>query len=103
MGTRWLFAAAAFVLLADAQRAAASPADDFKSAFAMAEAAEKEAAALKNRWTTTEQSLAEARKAAAAGDYEGALAQARRAEALAKASVAQAQEQQQAWRAAVIH
>ncbi len=81
---------------------AASTEADFKTAFAAAEAAEKQAAALKNRWTTTEQALAAAKKAAATNDFDTAVKQAQQAEALAKASIAQAKEQQDAWKAAVI-
>jgi hypothetical protein len=46
--------------------------------------------------------LAAAKKAAAASDFDTALAQAREAEALAKASIAQFKEQQDAWKAGVI-
>jgi multidrug resistance efflux pump len=82
--------------------AAASTAADFNIAFAAAQAAEKDAGSLKNQWTTTEQALAAAKKAAAAGDFDSAVSEAQRAEALAKASIVQAKEQQDAWRAAVI-
>ncbi len=75
---------------------------DFKIAIAAAEAAEKDAGALKNQWTTTEQALAAAKKGAAAGDFDTAVKQASYAEALAKASIAQAKEQEAAWRAGVI-
>lgn len=75
---------------------------DFKAALAAAQAAEQQAAALKNRWTTTEQALAAAKKAAAANDFDTAVKQAQHAEALAKASIAQAKEQQDAWKAAVL-
>jgi hypothetical protein len=81
---------------------AASTEADFKSALAEAEAAEKDAGALKNQWIPTEQALAAARKAAAANDFDTAVKQAQLAEALAKASIAQAKEQQEAWKAAVI-
>ncbi|HEY2527985.1 MAG TPA: hypothetical protein VGJ20_08575 [Xanthobacteraceae bacterium] len=74
---------------------------DFKAALTAAEAAEQDALALKNRWTTTEDALAAAKKAAAVGDFEAAVSEAKRAEALAKASIAQAKEQETAWRAAV--
>ncbi len=84
------------------QAFAASTEADFKTAFAAAEAAEKQAAGLRNRWTTTEQALAAAKKAAAANDFDTAVKQAQHAEALAKASIAQAKEQQDAWKAAVI-
>jgi hypothetical protein len=81
---------------------AASTEADFKTALAAAEAAEKDAGALKNQWTTTEQALAAARKAAAAGNFDAATDAAGQAEAMARASIAQAKEQQEAWRAAVI-
>jgi hypothetical protein len=92
----WSMAAVASV-------AAAGSEADFKSALAAAEAANKEAGALKNQWTTTAQQLAAARQAAAAaGDFDKAASLAKLAEALAKASIAQAKEQQEAWRATEI-
>jgi hypothetical protein len=101
---RRLLAVTALIWVAAATAAqAASTQADFDSALAAALAAEKEAGALKNRWTTTEQTLAAAKKAAAAGDFDAAVKQARQAEALAKASIAQAKEQDTAWKAAVIH
>jgi hypothetical protein len=75
---------------------------DAKAALTAAQAAEQQAAALKNRWTTTEQALAAAKKAMAANDFDTAVKEAQHAEALAKASIAQAKEQQDAWMAAVI-
>jgi hypothetical protein len=81
---------------------AASTEADFKTAIAAAETAEKDAGTLKNQWTTTEQALAAAKKASAAGDFDAAVKQANYAEALAKASIAQAKEQETAWRAGVI-
>ena len=82
--------------------AAAGSEADFKSALAAAESANKEAGALKNQWTTTAQQLAAAKQAAAAGDFDKPSSLAKQAEALAKASIAQAQEQQEAWRAVEI-
>jgi len=82
--------------------AVAGPADDFKAAFAKAEAASKQAAAVKTQWTTTVAELAAARKAADAGKYDDAIALAQKAEALANASIAQAKEQQADWRQGVI-
>jgi hypothetical protein len=96
----FLFVAAACFLTSGAL--AASTEADFKAALAAAEAIEKDAGALKNQWIPTEQALAAARKAAAAGDFDTAVAQAKQAEALAKASVAQAKEQQDAWKAGII-
>jgi hypothetical protein len=92
---------AATLFLAGVARAASTEAD-FKTALAAAEAAEQEAGTLKNQWIPTEQALAEAKKAAAAGDFDAAVAHAKEAEALAKASIAQAKEQQTAWKAGVI-
>ena len=92
---------AATLLLAGAAQAASTEAD-YKTALAAAVAAEQDAGALKNQWIPTEQALAAAKKAAAAGDFDTAVAQAKEAEALAKASVAQAKDQQSAWRTGVI-
>lgn len=75
---------------------------DFKTAMAAAEVAEKDAGAMKNQWTTTEETLTAARKAAAAGDFDAAVTAAQQAQALARASIAQAKEQETAWRDAVI-
>jgi hypothetical protein len=98
----FIAALTAFSLVIPAAATAASTEADFKAAVAAAEAAEKDAGALKNQWTTTEQTLAAARKAASGNDFDSAVQQARQAEALAKASIAQAKEQQDAWQAAVI-
>jgi hypothetical protein len=94
--TTCLFAFAASAALAAGTQA------DFDAAFAAGTAAEKEAGALKTRWLPTEEALTAAKKAAAAGDFDTAVAQAKAAEALAKASIAQAKEQQDAWKAAII-
>ena len=89
------------LLLAGAAHSASTEAD-FKTALAAAVAAEQDAGALKNQWIPTEQALAAAKRAAAAGDFDAAVVQAQLAEALAKASIAQAKEQQTAWKAGVI-
>jgi hypothetical protein len=89
------------LLLAGAAQAASTEAD-FTTALAAAVAAEQKAGALKNQWIPTEQALAAAKTAAAASDFDTAVAQAKAAEALAKASIAQAKEQQTAWKAGVI-
>ena len=99
--TRALFIALGLLAATAAQ--AASTQVDFDAALAAAQSAEKDAGALKNQWTTTEQVLAAAKKAAATGDFDSAVNQAKQAEALAKASIAQAKEQDSAWKAAVIH
>ena len=44
-----------------------------------------------------------AQAASTQGDFDSAVNQAKQAEALAKASIAQAKEQDSAWKAAVIH
>jgi hypothetical protein len=79
-------------------RAAGSEAD-FKAAYAAAEAANKEAGALRNQWTTTSAALAAARKAADNGDFDQAIASSKEAEALARASIFQATREKEAWKA----
>jgi hypothetical protein len=76
---------------------------EFQTALAAAEAANKEAGALKNQWTTTAQEIAAAKKAASAGEFDKGASLARAAEALARASIAQAKEQATAWRDVEIH
>jgi hypothetical protein len=101
---RALFVAASLILVAAAMPAhAAGSQSDFDAALAAAQAAENEAGALKNRWIPAEQALAAAKKAAAAGDFDTAVKNAKHAEALARASIAQAKEQETAWKALVVH
>jgi len=88
--------------IASQTQAASTTQAEFDAAVAAANSAEKDAGVLKNRWTTTEQALASAKKAAAAGDFDTAVKEAQRAEALAKASIAQAKEQDATWKAAVL-
>jgi hypothetical protein len=78
-------------------RAAASEAE-FKAAYAAAEAANKEAGALRNQWTVTAAALATAKKAADAGDFDQAIASSKEAEALAKASIYQATSENTLWK-----
>jgi hypothetical protein len=88
------------LLIAGATSAlAASTEADFKAAYAAAEAANKEAAALRNQWTTTAAALTAAKKAADGGNFDQAVAQAKEAEALAKASIYQATSEKEAWKA----
>ena len=89
---------ATVLLMAGAVPALAASEDDYKTAFAAADAAEKQADALRNKWTTTEAQLAAAKKAAAAGDFDAAIAAAKKAEALAKASVFQATSEKERWK-----
>jgi hypothetical protein len=77
---------------------AAGTEDEFKAAYAAAEAANKEAGSLRNQWTTTANTLAAAKKAADAGDFDKATASAKEAEALAKASIFQATSEKTRWR-----
>lgn len=83
--------------LASAARAANEV--DYKPAYAAAEAASKEAAGMRNQWTTTISTLAAAKKAADDGDFDRAVAAAKEAEALAKASIFQATSEKEAWKA----
>lgn len=77
---------------------AAGAEDEFKAAYAAAEAANKEAGALRNQWTTTAATLAAAKKAADAGEFDKATASAKEAEALAKASIFQATSEKTRWK-----
>ena len=72
---------------------------DFKAAYAAADTAEKEAGVLRNQWTTTKSTLVAAKKAADAGHFDQAVALAKEAEALAKASIFQATSEKNAWKA----
>jgi len=93
-------ALAASVLIAGATSAlAASTEADFKSAYAAAEAANQEAASLRNQWTTTAATLADAKKAAETGDFDAAVALSKEAEALARASTYQATSEKEVWKA----
>jgi hypothetical protein len=93
------FALAPLLLIAGLTPVRASSAADYKVAYAAADAAEKEAGALRNQWTTTESTLAAARKAADAGNFDDAAALAKEAEALARASIFQATSEKDAWKA----
>jgi hypothetical protein len=85
--------------LATAPSAHAATAADYTAAYAAAEAAAKEAAGLHNQWTTTMSTLAAAKKAADSGDLDRAIAAAKEAEALARASIFQATSEKEAWKA----
>jgi hypothetical protein len=77
---------------------AASTEADFKAAYAAAETANNEAGKLRNQWTTTVSAMADAKKAAEAGDFDKAVAASKHAEELAKASIYQSQEQKDGWK-----
>ena len=90
----------ATLMIAGASSAlAAASADEFKAAYAAAEAANRQAGALRNPWTTTVSTLADAKKAADAGNFDAAVALSKEAEALAKASIFQAASEKDAWKA----
>jgi hypothetical protein len=90
---------AAVLLIAGATSAlSASSEADFKAAYAAAEAANTEAGALRNQWTTTAAALAAAKKSAEAGDFDAAVAASKEAEALAKASIFQATSEKTLWK-----
>ena len=86
------------ILSASATSLQAATEADYTTAYAAAEAANKEAGALRNQWTTTAATLAAAKKAAAEGNFDSAVAASKEAEALARASIFQANEQKEAWK-----
>ena len=71
---------------------------DFKIAYAAAETANNEAGRLQNQWTVTAEALADASRTADKGDFDHAMAAAKEAEALAKASIFQAKNEKDAWK-----
>lgn len=99
---RWL---AVPCLSAFAAAAFGAPADAFEAAYAKAEAAAREAHALRNEWITVKdkrkwtsaQSLERARTLASAGKYDEAIRAAQEVEALAQAEIGQAEEQARDW------
>ena len=88
----WLIGCAASVMAAGSE-------SEFKSAYAAAQAAEKEAGRLRNQWTVTETALTKAKEAAEKGNFDSATELAREAERLAKASIFQATSEREAWKA----
>jgi len=94
------FSLATVLLIAGAMPAFASSSEaEFKAAYAAAEAANNAAASLRNQWTTTAAALAAAKQAADSGDFDQAVASSKEAEALAKASIFQAESEKEAWQA----
>jgi hypothetical protein len=86
------------LLIAGSFPAIAASEADYSVAYAAADAAEKEAGSLRNQWTTTEAALSAAKKAAASGDFDQAVASSKEAEALAKASIFQATSEKERWK-----
>ena len=98
--SKFTFSLATALLIAGATPVLAAGSEaEFKAAYAAAEAANKEAGALRNQWTTTAAALAAAKKAAEAGNFDQAIASSKEAEALAKASIFQAKSEKEAWKA----
>jgi hypothetical protein len=89
---------ASVLLIAGATSALAATEADYKAALSAAEAANKEAAVLRNQWTVTAAAIAAAKKAAEAGDFDKAVASSNEAEALAKASIFQAKSEKTLWK-----
>ena len=100
--TRYALIGLALAFGVTATAALAASAEDFKAAYAKAEAAEKQAVQMKTSWTTTVNALKDAKKAADAGKLDDAVALAQHAEALANASMEQAKQEETLWRDAVI-
>jgi hypothetical protein len=90
---------AMLLLTAATPSALAATEADYKAAFAAAEASIKQAAGLRNQWTTTVAALAAAKQAGDKGDFDRAVASANEADALAKASIYQATSEREAWKA----
>ena len=87
------------LLMAGATSALAAGSEaDFKAAYAAAEAANKQAAELRNQWLPTAAAMAAAKKAADSGDFDQAIASSKEAEALAKASIFQATSEKERWK-----
>ena len=89
---------AMLLLITGTAGALAATEADYKAAYAAAEAANKEAGSLRNQWTTTASTLAAAKKAGDAGDFDAAVEAAKEAEALAKASIYQAKSEKELWK-----
>jgi hypothetical protein len=94
---RALLVSLSSAMLMNSALAAGSEAD-FKTAYAAADAANKEAGALRNQWTVTAAALADAKKAADGGDFDKAIASSKEAEALARASIFQATSEKERWK-----
>lgn len=103
MRTRTLIGLAVAASVAGfASAAFAATADDYKAAEAKADAAIKQAHALKNEWTTTADAMKQAKAAASAGKFDEAVEHAQEAETLANGSIAQSKEQEKLWPDAVV-
>ena len=93
-----LLALASVLLIASATSVLAASEADYKAALSAAEAANKQAAGVRNQWTTTAATINAAKKFAETGDFDKAVASANEAEALAKASIFQATSEKALWK-----
>ena len=93
---------ASLLLIAAATPALAASEANFKAAYAAAESAEKQAGTLRNQWITTETTMKAAKLAADKGDFDAATAAAKEAQALARASIFQANSEKERWQDAKI-
>ena len=94
----FIVALASVLLITGATPALAATEADYKAALSAAEAANKEAAGIRNQWTVTAAAIAAAKKAAEAGDFDKAVESSKEAEALAKASIFQATSEKALWK-----
>lgn len=83
-------------------QAAAADAESFKTAYEAADAARKKAASVGYEWRDTKKILKQAKKAADGGDFAKAETLAIKAQKQGEAGVAQAAEQEEAWKSAVL-
>jgi hypothetical protein len=74
----------------------------FNASYEAADAARKKAASMNYEWRDTGKMLKKAKEAAAKGDYATAEKLANKAQMQGKMAVTQAEEQEQAWQAAVV-
>jgi hypothetical protein len=99
----WIGLAGMLSIVVLTATATAGPAEDFAAAYAKAEGASRQSEVMKTQWSVTVSELKAAQSAARDGNYGEAIDHARKAEALANASIAQAKEQETAWKQGVIH
>ncbi len=92
----------ASLLVACAGNSVSADEQSFNASYEAADAARKKAASMNYEWRDTGKMLKKAKEAAGKGDYETAEKIAKKAEMQGKMAVAQAEEQEQAWQAAVV-
>jgi hypothetical protein len=92
----------ASLLVACAGNSVVADEKSFNASYEAADAARKKAASMNYEWRDTGKMLKKAKEAAAKGDYATAEKLANKAQMQGKMAVAQAEEQEQAWQAAVV-